>query len=175
MDELSTLREHLERYRGVTLQTLDFVPADKLGWRPSGEQSTVGQELAHIGQTEDYYRAGLFTGDWDIERLRFPNEPLTKEAVRDLLVRTRAELWSALETVTIVDLGATVSVPSLPVSWPLRAWLWHIVEHEVHHKGKAAAYLRALGVEPPYFAAALTPGQRPDHEFAKKLRASAVS
>ncbi len=32
--ELEDLREHLERYRAVTLQVLDLVTDEQLAWRP---------------------------------------------------------------------------------------------------------------------------------------------
>lgn len=61
--ELEDIREHFERYRGVTLQTLDLVPDEKLSWRPGeGLRSFAGQFL-HIAQTEDYYVRGLFETD----------------------------------------------------------------------------------------------------------------
>ena len=40
--------------------------------------------------------------------------------------------------------------------------LWYVVEHEVHHKGQLALYLREIGVVPPFFALAFPPGVRPD-------------
>jgi len=33
----------------------------------------------------------------------------------------------------------------VPVGW----LLWHVVEHEVHHRGQLITYLRILGLEPP--------------------------
>ena len=50
-----------------------------------------------------------------------------------------------------------------------RWWLWLLVEHEVHHKAQIALYLRQMGKTPPYFAAALEGGTRPDVEMMEKL------
>jgi uncharacterized damage-inducible protein DinB len=47
--------------------------------------------------------------------------------------------------------------------------LWLLVQHEVHHKAQIAVYLRQLGKTPPYFAAALEGGARPDVEMREKL------
>jgi uncharacterized damage-inducible protein DinB len=50
-----------------------------------------------------------------------------------------------------------------------RWWLWLLVEHEVHHKAQIAVYLRQMGKTPPFFAAALEAGARPDVEMTEKL------
>jgi hypothetical protein len=74
--ELSNLREHLDRYRAVTLQTIDAAPDDAaLDWRPVPEAFSLGQQLAHVAQTEDYYTRGLFGGEWRPELLRFDAAP----------------------------------------------------------------------------------------------------
>ena len=49
-----------------------------------------------------------------------------------------------------------------PVDASVRAWLWFILEHEIHHKAQLAEYLRAMGHVPPYFAMVLPLGERPD-------------
>jgi len=50
-----------------------------------------------------------------------------------------------------------------------RWWLWLLVEHEVHHKAQIAVYLRRMGKTPPFFAAALEGGARPDMDMTEKL------
>lgn len=53
-------------------------------------------------------------------------------------------------------------MPGIPAAWPLRTWLWYVMEHEVHHKAQIAVFLRQLGTTPPFFAFPLPPGRRPD-------------
>lgn len=62
-----------------------------------------------------------------------------------------------------VDLGQGRPIQTL------RWWLWLLVEHEVHHKAQVAVYLREMGKTPPYFAAALENGARPDIEMREKV------
>jgi uncharacterized damage-inducible protein DinB len=72
-DELADRREHLERYRAVTLQVLDVVESDDdLRWRPGPAHYSLGQQLLHIAQSDDLYSHGLFEGDWNLGRARFP-------------------------------------------------------------------------------------------------------
>ena len=155
-DEISTLSEHLERFRGVTLQTLDLVPDDKLPWRPAEGLWSFAQQFLHIAQTEDFYAQGFFSGDWDLGRFAPPAGPLTREMVKEKLRETRAF------TLDPARLDSIATVPNIPVQWSLRSWLWYLVEHEVHHKAQLALYLRQIGVTPPFFAYVLPPGVRPD-------------
>lgn len=161
-DEMSILREHLERYRGVTLQTLDLVPDDKLPWYPSVAQFSFAQQFCHIAQVEEFYSHGLFEGDWDSKRLDEPRQRFTREELRNKLKEARAYTLARLEALGPGQLESIVSVPNIPVEWPLRSWLWYMLEHEIHHKAQLAVYMRHIDLTPPFFAFVLPPGVRPD-------------
>ncbi len=161
-DELGVLREHLERYRGVTLQTLEMVPEDKLAWYPAVAQFSFGQQFLHIAQTEDFYSHGFFAGDWDSKRFHKPNRRLTRDLLQSKLQEVRRYTLKHLERVEPRQLDALVQVPNIPVEWPLRSWLWYLIEHEIHHKAQLALYLRQIGLTPPFFAYVLPAGVRPD-------------
>lgn len=161
-DERGVLREHFERFRGVTLQTLDLVPADKLAWRPSQEQFSIARHFLHIAQTEDFYLHGFFGNDWNTDRFAAPQEDLSRADLRQRLDETHAFTLKCLEGLDALRLGEFVRVPGIPVAWSLRSWLWYVLEHEVHHKAQLALYLRQIGIVPPFFAFVLPPGVRPD-------------
>lgn len=159
---VSDIREHLERFRGVTLQTLDWVPEDRLHFSPQEGLRPFDENFLHIARTEEYHVRGLLLGDWSQERYFARPEVLTKEALRRVLDETRAVTLNALDDLDPARLDELVQVPDVPVSWTLRGWLWYLVEHEVHHKAQLALYLRLVGVIPPFFALAFPPGVRPD-------------
>lgn len=160
--EIDTLCEHLERYRAVSLQALDLVPEDKLGWQPAEGQRAIGEILLHLGQVESFYVAGLFAGRWDYAVLTTPAATLTKSVLRHELARRREATVRELRSMDAARLVTIPAVPGIPVSWPLRSWLWYLVEHEVHHKAQVGLYLFQLGIEAPFFAFPLPPGVRPD-------------
>jgi uncharacterized damage-inducible protein DinB len=161
--EISDLREHLERYRGVTLQALEWTPVEKLDWRPMGGRRSFAEHFVHIARTESYHARGLMGGDWDFDRwYRAPAPPSTHEGIRAVLDGTRAYTLDRLDALDPGRLDGPVVVPDVPVSWTLRAWLWYLVEHEVHHKSQIAFYLRMNGIVPPFFALAFPRGVRPD-------------
>jgi uncharacterized damage-inducible protein DinB len=162
IDELNTIREHLERYRSVTLQTLELVPDEKLDWRPAAGLRSFAEQFLHIAQTEEFYTRGLFSDDWNMTSYARPATAITRELVLNKLAEVRTYSLARLAELEPSQLGSAKSVPGIPVPWPLRGWLWYLVEHEVHHKAQLSLYLREIGITPPFFAAALPPGVRPD-------------
>jgi len=139
-----------------------LLPEEHLSYRPIGGQRTAGEHFLHIAQVEDYYARGLFDGDWKFERLKPVHQPLSREMLRHLLAALRGYTLEHVEQLTIEQLTVVMEVPGIPVTWPLRSWLWYLVEHEIHHKAQLALYLRHLGILPPFFAYAFPPGMRPD-------------
>jgi len=169
MSELDDLREHLERYRAVTLQSLDLLADEDLEWRPGPDHYTLGQQFLHIAQAEDFQIQGLFFGDWDYERARFPGGALGVEDLREKLREARSRTLAALDGLDEAELDDPVTLAAAEPPQTRRWWLWILVEHEVHHKAQIAVYLRQMGKTPPYFAAALEAGARPDVEMREKF------
>ncbi len=160
--ELSALREHLDRYRAVTLQTLEYVPDDKLDWRPAEGLYSLGGHFLHIVQVHDFYLHGLLLGDWDFQRITPYNGPLERHEVQPRLEAARSFAAEHLARLDPAHLNDVMQVPNVPVPWTLRDWLWYLVEHEVHHKAQVALALRLIGIEPPFFAYIFPKGVRPD-------------
>jgi uncharacterized damage-inducible protein DinB len=160
--EIADLKEHLNRYRGVTLQTLEWVPDEKLGWKPQEGLRSFAEHFIHIAQVESYHIRGLLAGDWNLERYFTRPPVLSREVLQAELERSRAHTNASLDALDPARMGTKVTVPNVPVDWTLRSWLWYVVEHEIHHKAQLALYLRQIGVVPPFFALAFPPGVRPD-------------
>jgi uncharacterized damage-inducible protein DinB len=167
--ELEDFVEHLERYRAVTLQVFDLIDDDDLAWRPAPDRYSLGQQLLHIAQTEDFYGHGLFEDDWSPERARFPDPVPGIAELRGFFegVRARTRVWLAAADPDA--LGEVVTVPGSPLEHTLRSWLWFVLEHELHHKGQVWGYLRDMGRTPPFYALPLPAGQRPDVQAREEL------
>jgi len=161
--ELANFREHSDRYRAVTLLTLDAVPDDgSLDWRPAPGAFTLGQQLVHIAQAEEYYTYGLFEGEWRKELVDLERAPRAKAGVREYFDGVRSRWTARLDALTEGDLDAGHDSPDAPPGVTLRWWLWFILEHEIHHKAQSALYLRLMGITPPFYAMPMPPGVRPD-------------
>lgn len=163
--ELIEFMEHLERYRAVTLQSLDLVDDVDLQWRPHPEMMTLGQQFLHIAQSEDFGTRAIFHGEWDRNRLRLPKDVTSTADLLSALENTRAQIRAALEGLDAPGLSRMVGQPPTALS----SWLWSLLEHEVHHKAQIAMYLRLMGKTPPFFAAPLEDGSRPDVEAREKF------
>ena len=160
--EIDDLREHLERYRAVTLQHFEILSEDELSWRPRAEAFSCAQQLLHIIQNEDFYIHGLAANDWNLEWLRFPKPMPSQAALREQFGDVRRTTLAYLESLTDGALKELRRPGHAPIDASLRSWLWFLVEHEIHHKAQLAEYLRALGHLPPYFGIPLPLGTRPD-------------
>lgn len=168
-DELRDFIEHLERYRAVTLQVLDIVDEADLAWRPGPGHYSLGQQLVHIALTEDMYGHGLFEGDWDFQRARFPAPFPDIAALRVLFIDARQDTLRRLDALDPAALGRVVDIPGSPLRHTLRSWLWFILEHELHHKGQIWTYLRMMGHTAPFYAMPLPLGERPDVQAREDL------
>jgi uncharacterized damage-inducible protein DinB len=122
-----------------------------------------------IAQSEDFQIQAHLFGVWDYERARFPARELKVGELRTLLNETRDRTMVALKELDEGRLGEPVDHGEGRPIQALRWWLWLLVEHEVHHKAQIAVYLRQMGKTPPYFAAALEGGARPDVEMREKF------
>jgi uncharacterized damage-inducible protein DinB len=169
MTELEVIVGGWERHRAVTLQFLDALTEEELAWRPTPEAMTCGQQLLHIAQNEDFHERGLFAGEWDRELLRFPVPMPTKEALGAYFEEVRTRMGARLGALSPADLDAPCDHPNAPPGLPMRWWLTFLLEHEVHHKGQLAVYLRQMGKTAPFFAMAFPPGHRPDIQARNDL------
>ena len=159
--EIATIREHLERFRAITLQSLERTPIDKLAWSPSPDLMTFAGQYAHLASVERLYVQGLSGAGWRAETNKLAG-PLDRDELQMGLHSAREVTTKWLDTLSLPALDELVVVPWLPVQWTLRSWLWYLVEHELHHKGQLALYLHLCGIEAPFFAFPLPLGVRPD-------------
>ena len=168
--EVEDLREHLDRYRRVTLEHLSRLSDAQLLWRPRPDAFSCAQHFVHLVQTEDFYMRGLFQHDWNPERMRFPKAVPGKVELRNQFDAVRALTLKCFSTLTSDQLAAIVPpMFGSPLQWSLRSWLWYVLEHEVHHKAQLAEYMRQMGMVPPFFAFAVPDGQRPDIQLRASL------
>ncbi len=161
--ELACYRHHLEAYRGVTLQALDCVPADKLGWRPAQGLLSISEQFDHVAATEELYIQGLRTGRWR-DTLEFEFGVVkTREALRQRLDHCRAVTLDYLAGLSAEGLSEEVQFGNSPLFFARRSVLLQLIAHEVHHKAQVSHYLYQHGIQAPFFAIALPPGMRPDN------------
>ena len=118
---------------------LDFEPYPG-GW-------TVGQIMVHIANAEEgwfRYAVTKEIEEWP-EDLQFENYP-TQEKILALLDTVHANTESYLRSLSEKDLSTEIDTPwgeSIPLKWII----WHVIEHEIHHRGELSLILGILGKE----------------------------
>ena len=167
--ELEDFSEHLIRFRAVTLQALESSGPEDLSWRPGPDHYSLGQLFLHIAQAEDFHIRGQFQGDWDTELIRFPDPLPTKAEILRYHEEVRERTLEALDGLTPNELDRPVELGPDQPDLTLRSWLWFVLEHEIHHKGQIATYLRQMGKTSPFFATPLPKGERPDAVLRQEL------
>lgn len=146
-----------------------MIGESELEWCPSRAQYSLGQQLLHIAQAEDRLAHGLFEGDWSYDRVRFPEKLPTTKEMKAFFDRVRSYTVGKLDEIESEDLGRMVEVPDSPTEQSARSLLLFVLEHELHHRGHVWAYLREMGYTPPFYAAPLPLGERPDLKAREEL------
>ena len=137
-----------------TMRVAPLCPRDKLMWAPSPGALTLGQILRHMHRaelnrmkvmngeitTKDYYR--LRHGDSTLEATL--GEVTELDAELDAMRAAHDYTLETLKKMTDADLAKLAPWGKGEVS--RLAFILLMVEHDAHHRGQLATYLRLLGV-----------------------------
>ena len=99
-----------------------------------------------------------FIGIWDYilkEALSEQHVPLFEQ---DHFPVTKTELLALRDQVLISLLSECKMIQNYgqeispyQMKFSIAQWILYIIENETHHRGQAYVYLRALGIQPPFF------------------------
>jgi uncharacterized damage-inducible protein DinB len=139
--------QHLQGHRRLTRRLIEAFPDEHFdsftigGMRPFSQ--LVGEMLGIAAPTV----GGIATKSWQT----FSEErPTTKRAALDAWDQQTAEIDRVFPTIP-ADRWQEDDVAF--GQWPGKCYdlLWYALDNEIHHRGQAFVYLRALGKEPPLF------------------------
>ena len=145
------LFEHWDQVRTGLNQALDPLRDEQLAFTPREGLWSLGQVACHIAGCEEGWLRDLCFGRWsrpeaDYKLQGYPTVAALKQLLAEVHARTAAELATAPELTGRLDQPATL--PWGPtVSW--RWAVWHVLEHEIHHRGEIYLMLGLLGMEAP--------------------------
>jgi len=142
--KLSESFSHWNQVHADTLAVLDKFTEDELAYVAYPGGMTVGRITLHIADAKDGWFHCIFTGErseWpeDYTLENYPN----KTAIAALLTEIHTKIFDRLEGLSEADLDTQVDSPWGTFS--LRFILWHILEHEIHHRGEISLILGLLG------------------------------
>lgn len=139
------LFSHWELVRSGTRETIKLFREVELSYQPAEEAWIAGQIMVHIANAEEGWFRYVVTRElpeWP-EQLNFEHYPLKKD-ILDLLETVHGRTKTYLASLSEADLKSEILTPwdeGLSLQWII----WHVIEHEIHHRGELSLILGLLG------------------------------
>ena len=143
--KLMELFEHWTEVRSGLVRAAQLFRPDELSYSPFPGARSVAETLLHIANAEE----GWFRYAVTKERAEWPEAPAAKdypspEAVLSLLSTVHGETLAYLAPLDADEFHHTVRTP-----WgeelALGQVIWHVIDHEIHHRGELSLILGLLG------------------------------
>lgn len=142
---------YFNRLRERTINIFDYVPPEKIEWRPAPGRFSFGDQLRHLVALERYMYAENALG----RPSRYPGheENLASgyDGVLSYAERLHKEAMEILSNLSDKDLQQKTETPA---GTPITVWKWlrTMAEHEAHHRGQLFIMLRQIDIQaPPLF------------------------
>ena len=141
------LREHWQGHRRLTRRVIEAFPDDHLFTFSLGGMRTFGEMVCELLAMGAPMMQGLATGDW--EAFGAGSFTTKEELLRhwDESTEEIDEFWASLPKDRLLETVTAFGA----YTGPAYGHLLYAIDNEIHHRGQAYVYLRALGVEPPPF------------------------
>ncbi len=144
--------DHFRTVNGITARAVQALPADKIDAKACKDMRTPKELVAHMYNAMRSVAEGTARGEitWSEEEDKKVAAGLKSHAD---LVRLASESWkatdAAVRSLTDEKLAGLVKTP-WGESFPGFVCVQIIYDEHLHHRGQLYAFLRQLGVEPPF-------------------------
>ena len=140
---------HWAQVRGELLQALDRLDDAQLDFVPGPGLWSVGDTVRHIANAEEgWFRYGVERQYEEWPPAYSAADYPTVAAIKQLLADVHAQTEAYLAPLTWEDLETVIETP-----WgrkrPLKWIVWHVIDHEIHHRGEVFLMLGLMGVAAP--------------------------
>ena len=152
-----------QRARQFTFKYLDAMPEENYSFRPTPEILSFREEAIHLGLV-NYRYAAMIAGSYD--------------ASNEKEIMNRQELQSKKQVMEFVSNSYNVMINQINSEKDLNAKTYYYrwscskeclarkgFEHQSHHRGKFAIYLRLKGIKPPFEQLIFKDGDRPKRDI----------
>jgi uncharacterized damage-inducible protein DinB len=140
------LFNHWEQVRTDLLATIDRFSQDELSYIPFEGSWPVGQIMLHIAECEDHWLHGLVRRELSPPiDYKFSDYP-TSASIKAVLNIAHSRTLSLLDGLDEKDLDRTYQT-RFGETFTLYWIIWHVLEHEIHHRGELSLILGLLGRE----------------------------
>lgn len=140
---------HWSRVREGLVEALGMLSDDQLSFVPREGLWSLGEVAVHIAGAEAGWFRHPITGELD----EWPPDPTfedhpTVASIQALLAEVHEGTVAYLKSVDADELDATFALPWGP-EVTYRWAIWHVLEHEIHHRGEIYLMLGLMGMEAP--------------------------
>ena len=144
---LHHLMSHWQAIRADLLETIDKFNDRELSYVSYEGAWSVGQILRHIAHEEEIeIHYGLTRQTTEFPAEYGAEDYPTVEAIKALLAEVNGRTRAYLEGLDDADLDREVEAAWGQI-YRLESMVWHVMEHEVHHRGELSLILGMLGRE----------------------------
>jgi uncharacterized damage-inducible protein DinB len=149
--ELLPMKDFIEQWRiskEFTIAVAEKMPAEHYDFKPTPEQFSFAEQMAHLAMSS-LYRFAQLTG----EQFKPPAKDLSKPAVIRLLNESFDYVLAKLPSITAEQTtGKTFDVKweGRPVANG-REMMLNMFMHVAHHRAQAEVYMRLKGIAPPTY------------------------
>lgn len=130
--------------RKLTLDLLEIIPDDKMGFTVGKNMGTLGKQYRHIGDVQLCYAEAIKTGKIGFDNYR-----------RDYSIENSKEkLKTFLEAADKEMLNRVNENPEAKINWfgetlGLKQHINALIQHEILHHGELIVYIRTLDLQFP--------------------------
>jgi uncharacterized damage-inducible protein DinB len=141
------LLQHWQGHRRVTRRIIDAFPEKDLfqfsigGMRPF---AALAMEFINMGVPT---LRGIGTGNWETSPIEAAGTKAELLRLWDQQTGEIDRLWHSIPPSRFQEIDKAFG------KWegPVYSLVLYVIDNEIHHRGQGTVYLRALGIEPPYF------------------------
>lgn len=138
---------HWDQIRTELIKTIESFDNQELIYTPYSGSWSVGKIMLHIADAEDGWLRYVISRELDEWPDHFTLDNYSdKQSILQTLEEVHTRTIAYLETLEEEDLAMQIHTPwnkKLPLLWII----WHVIEHEIHHRGELSLILGTLGRE----------------------------
>ena len=142
------LFSHWREVRAGLLLAMDQLADDQLAFVPREGLWSLRTVALHIATAEEGWFRYVVTGQLDewpeVDESEYP----TVLSIKALLSQVHDRTESYLRSIDVTDLDRVINT-FWGAKVSLRWIIWHVLEHEIHHRGEIYLMLGLMGMDAP--------------------------
>ncbi len=149
-DKVAALVAEWTRAKDYTKEYLDAMPEDGIGFKPSPDIRSFGNQMVHLAGGFYFMTKPIFGIDAPYDPRKMEEMPELKKD-KAALTKTVMDSYD-LVIAQIKKLDAAKldeSITLFGIKMPRHIAIAKAFEHQTHHRGQTTIYLRLKGVKPP--------------------------